>query len=45
MCLTAAGLDILLELGMQPVGYLSKGVADQPEFYSTHAKYCMHVGS
>lgn len=45
VCLTAAGLDILLELGMEPVGYLAKGVADKPEFYGERAKQFAPVGS
>ena len=45
VCLTAAGLDILLELDMEPVGYLTKGVADKPEFYGERAKQFTSVGS
>ncbi|ESA37658.1 iron abc transporter substrate-binding protein [Leptolyngbya sp. Heron Island J] len=45
VCLTAAGLDILLELDMEPVGYLTKGVADKPEFYGERAKQFKPVGS
>ncbi|MEM9007438.1 MAG: ABC transporter substrate-binding protein [Cyanobacteria bacterium P01_F01_bin.86] len=45
VCLTAAGLDILLELEMEPVGYLTKGVADKPEFYGERAKQFTPVGS
>lgn len=45
VCLTAAGLDSLLELDMEPVGYLSKGVADRPEFYGDRAKQFVPVGS
>ena len=45
VCLTAAGLDILRELGMEPVAYLTKGVADRPEFYGERAKQFVPVGS
>lgn len=43
--LTATGLDCLIELGLTPVGYLSQGVADQPEFYSDRAQSFMNAGS
>ena len=45
VCLTAAGLDILLELDLEPVGYLTKGVANNPEFYGERAKQFKPVGS
>lgn len=43
--LTATGLDILLELGLQPVGYLAKGIANRPEFYGDRAQQIAPVGS
>lgn len=45
VCLTAAGLDILVELGLEPVGYLSQGVAGNQEFYGERAKSIAGVGS
>lgn len=45
VCLTAAGLDILLELDMEPMGYLTKGAADKPEFYGERARQFTPVGS
>lgn len=43
--LTATGLDILFELGLQPVGYLTKGIANRPEFYGDQAQQIASVGS
>ncbi|QYO67960.1 hypothetical protein [Leptolyngbya sp. 7M] len=34
LCLTATGIDILVELGLEPIGYLSQGIAGHPEAYS-----------
>jgi iron complex transport system substrate-binding protein len=45
VCLTATGLDILVELGLTPVGYLSEGVAAKPEFYGEQANQFMTLGS
>jgi iron complex transport system substrate-binding protein len=44
-CLTSAGLDVLRELDLEPVGYLSKGIADRPEFYGELAKNFVSLGS
>lgn len=32
-CLTSAALDVLRELDLEPIGYLTKGIADKSEFY------------
>jgi iron complex transport system substrate-binding protein len=45
VCLTATGIDILVELGLEPVGYLSQGIADRPEFYGDRAQQFTSVGS
>ncbi|UKO96874.1 ABC transporter substrate-binding protein [Nostoc sp. UHCC 0870] len=45
VCLTATGLDILVELGLEPVGYLSQGIASRPEFYGESSQQFMSVGS
>ncbi|NJK54170.1 MAG: hypothetical protein HC936_17840 [Leptolyngbyaceae cyanobacterium SU_3_3] len=45
VCLTATGIDSLAELGLEPVGYLSQGIADRPEFYGEHAQQFTSVGS
>ncbi|NER85207.1 MAG: ABC transporter substrate-binding protein [Leptolyngbya sp. SIO1D8] len=45
ICLTATGIDILAELELMPIGYLSKGIADRPEFYGTSAQQIASVGS
>lgn len=45
VCLTATGVDILAELELMPVGYLSKGIADKPEFYGDTAQHIASVGS
>jgi hypothetical protein len=37
VCLTATGIDGLIELGLEPVGYLSQSIADRPEFYGDRA--------
>ncbi|MEM9926835.1 MAG: ABC transporter substrate-binding protein [Cyanobacteria bacterium P01_D01_bin.50] len=44
-CLTSSGLDILRELDLEPVGYLTKGIADQPEFYGDLAQKFVPLGS
>ncbi|MEM7555066.1 MAG: ABC transporter substrate-binding protein [Cyanobacteria bacterium P01_A01_bin.84] len=44
-CLTSSGLDILRELDLEPVGYLAKGIADQPEFYGDLAHKFVPLGS
>jgi iron complex transport system substrate-binding protein len=44
-CLTSAGLDILRELDLEPVGYLTKGIADRPEFYGELAENFLPLGS
>jgi len=43
--LTATGIDILFELGLQPVGYLTKGIANRPEFYGEFKQQITPVGS
>ena len=45
ICLSASGLDILLELGLEPVGGRRKGVAEQPEFYGERSQHWADVGS
>lgn len=45
VCLTATGIDILAELGLAPVGYLSQGIADRLEFYGDGAQQFASVGS
>ncbi|MBF2050103.1 MAG: ABC transporter substrate-binding protein [Elainella sp. C42_A2020_010] len=45
VCLTATGIDVLAELGLEPVGYLSQGIADRPEFYGERAQQFTPVGS
>lgn len=45
VCLSAAGLDILWELGINPIGYLSKGIASRPEFYGNHDRDFARLGS
>ncbi|MEM6404945.1 MAG: ABC transporter substrate-binding protein, partial [Cyanobacteria bacterium P01_D01_bin.116] len=44
-CLTSSGLDILRELDLEPVGYLTKGIADKPEFYGDLAQKFVPLGS
>ncbi|MEO0687511.1 MAG: ABC transporter substrate-binding protein, partial [Cyanobacteria bacterium J06649_11] len=43
-CLTSSGLDILRELELEPVGYLTKGIANQPEFYGYLAQKFVPLG-
>ncbi|YAF96098.1 MAG: ABC transporter substrate-binding protein [Nodularia sp. CChRGM 3473] len=45
VCLTATAIDILFELGMEPVGYLREGIASKPEFYGERAEQFVSVGS
>lgn len=45
VCLSASGLDTLLELGLEPVGGLRKGVARRPEFYGERSQQWINVGS
>ncbi|MEO1146570.1 MAG: ABC transporter substrate-binding protein [Cyanobacteria bacterium J06638_22] len=45
VCLTATGIDSLAELGLEPIGYLSKGIAERPEFYGDRAQAFPSVGS
>jgi iron complex transport system substrate-binding protein len=45
VCLTATGIDILVELGLEPIGYLSSGIASHPEFYGDRAQQFASVGS
>ncbi|WP_250126444.1 hypothetical protein [Chroococcidiopsis sp. CCMEE 29] len=44
VCLTATGIDILAELELMPIGYLSKGITDRPE-YGNPAQTITSVGS
>ncbi|MEM7712850.1 MAG: ABC transporter substrate-binding protein [Cyanobacteria bacterium P01_A01_bin.68] len=44
-CLTSAALDVLRELDLEPVGYLTKGIADKPEFYGELANNLTPLGS
>ncbi|NDJ19828.1 ABC transporter substrate-binding protein [Myxacorys almedinensis] len=45
VCLTATGLDILLELDLTPVGYTSQTIATKPEFYGDRTQQLTPVGS
>ncbi len=45
VCLTATGVDILAELGLMPVGYLSEGIASHPDFYGESAQTIQPVGT
>ena len=45
VCLSASGLDALLELGLEPVGGFHKGVAERPEFYGEQPPQWIDVGS
>lgn len=45
VCLTATGIDILAELNLEPIGYLSGGIANRPEFYGDRAQQFTSVGS
>lgn len=44
-CLTSAALDVLRELDLEPIGYLTKGIASQPEFYGELANNFAPLGS
>lgn len=44
-CLTSAALDVLRELDLEPIGYLTKGIADKPEFYGELANNFAPLGS
>lgn len=44
-CLTSAALDVLRELDLEPVGYLTKGIADKSEFYGELANNFTPLGS
>ncbi|BAY81650.1 iron(III) dicitrate-binding periplasmic protein [Calothrix parasitica NIES-267] len=44
-CLTSAALDVLRELNLEPVGYLTKGIADKSEFYGELANNFTPLGS
>lgn len=44
-CLTSAALDVLRELDLEPVGYLTKGIIDKPEFYGELANNFAPLGS
>lgn len=43
--LSASGLDALLELGLEPIGGIRKGVAAQSEFYGEQTQQWVDVGS
>lgn len=45
VCLSASGLDAVLELGLEPVGGLRAGVANCPEFYGWRSPQWPNVGS
>ncbi|MEM6444991.1 MAG: ABC transporter substrate-binding protein [Cyanobacteria bacterium P01_D01_bin.123] len=45
VCLSASGLDAVLELGLEPVGGLRAGVAARPEFYGKQSPQWPNVGS
>ncbi|MEM1280434.1 MAG: ABC transporter substrate-binding protein [Cyanobacteria bacterium P01_H01_bin.152] len=45
VCLSASGLDALVELGLEPVGALRSEVAAQPEFYGDRAQAWVNVGA
>lgn len=45
VCLTVTGIDIIAELGLEPVGYLSQGIANPTEFYGDRAQQFTSVGS
>lgn len=44
-CLSASGLDVLAELGLEPIAGLRQGVAAQPEFYGQRSRQWANVGS
>ena len=45
VCLSASGLDVLMELGLAPVGGLRSEVATQPEFYGERSQQWAPVGA
>ncbi|MGD1904417.1 MAG: ABC transporter substrate-binding protein [Leptolyngbyaceae cyanobacterium] len=45
ICLSASGIDALIELGLEPIGGLRRGVAGQPEFYGERVQDWIDVGS
>ena len=45
VCLSSSGLDVLLELGLEPVAGLQEGVAAQPEFYGERSQQWLDIGS
>lgn len=45
VCLSATGLDVLLELGLEPIGYLSQGIAGRPEFFGERARCFTDMGA
>ncbi|NEQ30791.1 MAG: ABC transporter substrate-binding protein [Leptolyngbya sp. SIO4C5] len=45
VCLSASALDTLLELGLEPVAGLRRGVAARPEFYGQRCRQWQDVGS
>jgi len=45
VCLTATGIDSLVELHLEPIGYLAQGIASYPEFYGDRAHQFPSVGS
>ncbi|MGD1859874.1 MAG: ABC transporter substrate-binding protein [Leptolyngbyaceae cyanobacterium] len=45
VCLSASGLDALVELGLEPVGGLRSEVAIQPEFYGERSQQWPLVGA
>ncbi|MEO1131344.1 MAG: ABC transporter substrate-binding protein [Cyanobacteria bacterium J06639_1] len=45
VCLSASGLDVVLELGLEPVGGLRAGVAECPEFYGRRSPQWPNIGS
>jgi iron complex transport system substrate-binding protein len=44
-CLSASGLDVLAELGLEPVGSSASEVASQPEFFGEQAAQWPHLGT
>ncbi|WP_008308163.1 ABC transporter substrate-binding protein [Leptolyngbya sp. PCC 6406] len=45
VCLSASGLDALMELGLEPIAGLQTGVAVQPEFYGDRVNTWVNAGS
>ncbi|MGD1942190.1 MAG: ABC transporter substrate-binding protein [Leptolyngbyaceae cyanobacterium] len=45
VCLSASGLDVLVELGLAPVGGIHSEVAAQPEFYGDRSQPWATVGA